>query len=108
MNYERFNSDNAALLLIDHQLGTMSWVKSISPEELKRNTVMLAKVAEILVLTVVLTSSMEEYTQGPLLSELRGILPAAFAARVKRIGIVNAMDDESFARARSRRLGARS
>ena len=47
----------------------------------------------------VLTSSMEEYAQGPLLSELQTILPDAFAARIKRFGIVNAIDDENFAKA---------
>jgi nicotinamidase-related amidase len=42
---------------------------------------------------------MEEHAQGPLLSELESILPTEFAARVKRFGIVNAMDDENFAAA---------
>lgn len=99
MTYEKFSADNAALLLIDHQVGTMSWVKSIPFEEMKRNALMLAKVAGIYKLPVVLTSSMEEYAQGPLLGELGQILPEAFAARVKRIGIVNAMDDANFAAA---------
>lgn len=99
MTYEKFSADNAALLLIDHQVGTMSWVKSIPFEEMKRNALMLAKVAGIYKLPVVLTSSMEEYAQGPLLDELAQILPEAFAARVKRIGIVNAMDDANFAAA---------
>lgn len=99
MSYERFTADNAALLLIDHQVGTMGWVKSISFEEMKRNALMLAQAARILKLPVVLTSSMEEYAQGPLLSELESILPAEFAARIKRFGIVNAMDDENFAAA---------
>jgi nicotinamidase-related amidase len=99
MNYERFSADNAALLLIDHQVGTMGWVKSISFEEMKRNALMLAQAARILKLPTVLTSSMEEYAQGPLLSELESILPAEFAARIKRFGIVNAMDDENFAAA---------
>jgi nicotinamidase-related amidase len=99
MAYERFNADNAAMLLIDHQVGTMSWVHSIPFEEMKRNALMLAETARILKLPVVLTSSMEEYAQGPLLSELKSILPAAFAARIKRVGIVNAMDDENYAAA---------
>ncbi|MGX0889717.1 nicotinamidase-related amidase [Pseudomonas sp. ADAK2 TE3594] len=99
MTYEKFSADNAALLLIDHQVGTMGWVKSIPFEELKRNALMLAKAASILKLPVVLTSSMEEYAQGPLLSELEQILPTEFASRVKRLGIVNAMDDENFAAA---------
>jgi nicotinamidase-related amidase len=99
MTYERFNAGNAAMLLIDHQVGTMSWVHSIPFEEMKRNALMLAETARILKLPVVLTSSMEEYAQGPLLSELGSILPAASAARIKRVGIVNAMDDENFAAA---------
>ncbi|MGL3105197.1 isochorismatase family protein [Bradyrhizobium sp. BR 1432] len=99
MVYERFNADNAAMLLIDHQVGTMSWVHSIHFGEMKRNALMLAETARILRLPVVLTSSMEEYAQGPLLSELGSILPAAFAARIKRVGIVNAMDDENYAAA---------
>jgi nicotinamidase-related amidase len=99
MTYERFSPDTTALLLIDHQVGTMGWVKSIPFEEMKRNAVMLAHTARILKLPVVLTSSMEEYAQGPLLSELQAILPTAFAGRVKRMGIVNAMDDTNFAAA---------
>jgi len=99
MAYEKFTADNAAMLLIDHQVGTMGWVKSIPFEDMKRNALMLAKVARIYKLPVVLTSSMEEYAQGPLVSELAEILPNAFAARVKRVGIVNAMDDDRFAAA---------
>ncbi len=99
MAFERFTGDNAALLLIDHQVGTMGWVHSIPFEEMKRNALMLAKTASILKMPVVLTSSMEEYAQGPLLSELETILPDEFAARIKRVGIVNAMDDENFAAA---------
>lgn len=99
MSHENFNADNAALLLIDHQIGTMGWVNSISFEEMKRNALMLAKTAKILNIPVVLTSSMEEYAQGPLLAELETILPAAFGTRIKRRGIVNAMDDVNFAAA---------
>lgn len=99
MTYENFSADNAALLLIDHQVGTMGWAKSMAFEELKRNALMLAKAARILKMPVVLTSSMEEHAQGPLLSELEQILPAEFASRIKRLGIVNAMDDEHFAAA---------
>lgn len=99
MSFERFTGENAALLLIDHQVGTMGWAKSLPFEELKRNALMLAKTAKILKIPVVLTSSMEEYAQGPLLSELESILPDEFAVRVKRLGIVNAMEDENFAAA---------
>lgn len=99
MPYEKFSADNTAMLLIDHQVGTMGWAKSMPFEELKRNALMLAKTAKILKIPTVLTSSMEEHAQGPLLTELETILPEAFAGRIKRLGIVNAMDDENFAAA---------
>lgn len=99
MSFEKFTADNAAMLLIDHQVGTMGWAKSMPFEELKRNALMLAKSSAILNMPVVLTSSMEEYAQGPLVEELKTILPEEFEARIKRLGIVNAMDDENFAAA---------
>lgn len=99
MTYEGFNAKNAALLLVDHQVGTMSWVTSTTFAEIKRNALILAQAAKILKLPTVLTSSMEEHAQGPLLSELEAILPSEFASRIKRLGIVNAMEDEKFAAA---------
>jgi isochorismatase hydrolase len=97
--YKPFNSQDSVMLLVDHQVGTMSWVGSISFEEMKRNALMLAKSAAILGIHTVLSSSMEEHAQGPLLSELEQILPKEFANRVKRAGVVNAMADENFAAA---------
>lgn len=97
--YKPFNSQDSVMLLVDHQVGTMSWVGSISFEEMKRNALMLAKSAAILGIPTVLTSSMEEHAQGSLLSELEQILPKEFANRVKRAGVVNAMADENFAAA---------
>ena len=99
MTDNRASWRDAAVLLIDHQVGTMSWVKSIPFEEMKRNALMFAKTARILKLPVVLTSSMEDHAQGPLLSELAEILPQQFQSRIQRTGIVNAMLDEQFAAA---------
>lgn len=105
--YKPFNSQDSVMLLVDHQVGTMSWVGSISFEEMKRNALMLAKSAAILGIPTVLTSSMEEHAQGPLLSELEQILPKEFANRVKRAGVVNAMADENFAAAVKAAVGNR-
>lgn len=99
MAYERFNADNAAMLLIDHQEGTIGWMHSASKEEVKRNTLALAKAAKAVGMPVVLTSSMEDQAQGPLFPELAEILPDEFSARVKRTGIVDAFDDPNFAEA---------
>ena len=75
-----FTPSDSALLLIDHQVGTMKLIKNIPLEVVKRNTLALAKTAKILGMPVVLTSSQEQNIWGPLLPELEGILPEAFAA----------------------------
>ena len=91
-----FTPADSALLLVDHQTGTMQLIKNIPLDVAKRNTIALAKTARILNIPVVLTSSQEQNLQGPLLPELEQILPDAFAARVKRAGIVNAWNDPNF------------
>ena len=91
-----FTAENSALLLIDHQVGTMQLIKNIPLEIVKRNTLALAKTAKILQMPVILTSSQETNVQGSLMSELQEILPKAFAERVQRAGIVNAWNDNNF------------
>ena len=91
-----FRPETAALVLIDHQVGTMQLIKTLDVEVVKRNTLALAKAARILGLPVVLTSSQEDHIQQPLMRELAELLPDAYAARVKRAGIVNAWDDPDF------------
>jgi nicotinamidase-related amidase len=94
-----FTADNSALLLIDHQVGTMQLIKNLPLDHVKKVTLALAKAAKILNLPVVLTSSQEERLQGPLMPELQQILPEAFEKRVQRAGIVNAWNDANFKKA---------
>jgi nicotinamidase-related amidase len=94
--FPTFTAANSALLLIDHQVGTMQLIKNISLEVAQRNTIALAKAAKLLDLPVVLTSSQEQMHQGPLMPELEQILPIPFAARISRAGIVNAWNDPNF------------
>ena len=96
MTQEKFTADNAAMLLIDHQVGTMGWVRSVELEELQTNAIVLAKAAKALGMPVVLTSSMEDAPQGPLMPQLQEILPEEFANRVKRGGTVNCWEDDDF------------
>lgn len=91
-----FTPENAALLLIDHQVGTMQLIRNQPLAEVRARTIALAKAARILGLPVILTSSQEDRLQGPLMPELAAILPEAFAARIKREGIVNAWNDPAF------------
>lgn len=96
MAHEQFTPKNTALLLIDHQIGTMKLIKNLPLDLVKRNTLALAKTAKVFNMPVVLTSSQETMFQGLLLSELAEMFPKEYAARVTRAGIVNAWDDPSF------------
>lgn len=97
MTADLFTPDDTAVLLIDHQLGTMSWVRSTGFDEMKANALALAKAAKALNLPLVLTSSLEEQAQGPLAPELEQIAPKEYADRIRRVGVVNAFDDPNFA-----------
>jgi nicotinamidase-related amidase len=99
MSTKLFRPDDTAVLLIDHQLGTMSWVRSTDIEEMKANALALAKAAKALGMPLVLTSSLEDQAQGPLARELAEIAPDEYAGRIQRVGVVNAMDDPNFAAA---------
>lgn len=94
-----FRPETSALVLIDHQVGTMQLIKTLDTDIVRRNTIALAKAAKILDLPVVLTSSQEDRIQQPLMRELAELLPEAYAKRVKRAGIVNAWDDPNFVKA---------
>jgi len=97
----RFNIADTAVILIDHQVGTNTWASTTPLQLLQRNVIVLAKFAKGTGMPVVLTSSQETNVniQGPLMPELQEIQPEAFAARIKRKGVVNAWDDEDFANA---------
>jgi nicotinamidase-related amidase len=101
MHKNAFTPHNAAMVLIDHQVGTMSWTHSLDINIVRKNTLKLAQIAKALEMPVVLTSSMEDQINftGPLIPELEQILPQAFDARIRRPGIVNAMHHEGFNKA---------
>lgn len=96
---KKANPNTSAIVLIDHQIGTMNWVGSIDRSIIEANTRALARVAIALSMPLVFTSSMEDQMQGPLMPALEDIAPKAFAARIKRPGVVNCWDDSHFAEA---------
>lgn len=91
-----FDPAQTALLLIDHQIGTIKLVRNLPHERVRKNTLALAKAAKVLEMPVVLTSSQEDHAQGPLFPELKVLLPEAWDARIQRAGIVNAWNDPAF------------
>ena len=92
-------STAATMVLIDHQVGTMNFVKTCDRALLEANARALARAAVALDMPLVLTTSMEDNMQGPLMPALAEIAPRAYAERVRRVGVVNCWDDEAFAQA---------
>lgn len=94
--FTMFDASQAAILLIDHQVGTMQLVKNLPIDRVKRFSLVLARTALALDMPLVLTSSQEDRVQGPLLPELQAIAPEAYARRVQRAGIADAWADPKF------------
>jgi nicotinamidase-related amidase len=94
-----FTPQTSALVLIDHQVGTVQLIKNIMPDTAVRNAALLGQAALAYKMPIVMTSSQEDHVQGPLHPLLQLTMPDAYAARVRRAGIVNAWTDPNFVRA---------
>jgi nicotinamidase-related amidase len=95
-SYEPLTSENAALVLIDHQVGLMSGVRDYSIAELKHNVVGLAKAAKALRLPIVVTTTARDSMWGPTFPEL---VDALSGVQIVDRSSVNAFDDAQVARA---------
>lgn len=89
-NPEPLTARNAALVLVDHQVGLMTGIRDYSVAELKHNVVGLARSARALGLPIVATTTSAETLWGPAFPELADALSGqAFIDRTT----VNAWDD---------------
>jgi nicotinamidase-related amidase len=95
-SYEPLTADNAALILVDHQIGLMTGVRDYSTGELKHNVVALAKAAKALSLPIVVTTTARDSMWGPTFPELVDALPGI---EIIDRSTVNAYDDARVARA---------
>ncbi len=99
-DHTTFKVENTVLVLVDHQLGTIGWAGELAnkdeQDELKMWVRTIARFAKSAGIPVILTSSLESESQGPLLPEFKEILPAEYAARIQRTGVINAWDDPKF------------
>jgi len=92
--YEPLTSDNAALVLVDHQVGLMTGVRDYSTGELKHNVVALATAAQALQLPIIVTTTARDSLWGPTFPELVEALPGV---EILDRSSVNAFDDERVA-----------
>jgi nicotinamidase-related amidase len=93
---EPLASENAALVLVDHQVGLITGVRDYSTGELKHNVVALAKAAKALKLPIVVTTTARDSMWGPTFPELVEALPGI---EIIDRSTVNAFDDERVANA---------
>ena len=94
--YQPLTTENAALVLVDHQVGLMTGVRDYSTGELKHNVVALAKAAQALKLPIVVTTTARDTMWGPTFPELVEALPGVRI--IDRLS-VNAFDDATVAKA---------
>jgi nicotinamidase-related amidase len=95
----KFTIANSAMLLIDHQQGTIKLARNLPHAEIVKNTRALARTAKETGMPLVLTSSMETNFQGMLLEDLKAIAPEEYEARIKRPGIVDCWEYEDYKKA---------
>src|SRR2546423_13565831 len=93
--WERLTPENAALLLIDHQVGLFTGVRDIPVAELKHNVVALAKAVKVFGVPIIVTATSPEMW-GPVIPELTEALPGT--SIINRT-TVNAFDEPRFAKA---------
>src|ERR1700752_5119168 len=94
--YDPLTPQNAALVLVDHQVGLMTGVRDYSIGELKHNVVALARAAKALKLPIGVTPTGRDSMWGPTFPELVEALPGI---EIIDRSSVNAFDDARVARA---------
>ncbi len=87
---------DTVVLLLDHQTGLLQTVEDIPEQDLRRNTVVLAKVAALGGAPVITTASEPGGPNGPLIAELAEAAPDA--TYVPRRGEISAWDNPDFRR----------
>jgi nicotinamidase-related amidase len=94
IRFEVLTPQNAAMLLIDHQVGTMCFgITDLEQVNLRNNTLWLAAAAKSFGLPTLLTTSNPKGANGPLFPDLLEMLPGV--PILDRVHI-NAFDDPAF------------
>src|SRR5260370_39538761 len=94
--YEQLTADNAAVLLVDHQVGLFTGVVDIDVLTLKHNVVALAKAARVLGVPTIVTATAPDSLWGPNIPEL---LTARPDLEVLARTTVNPWDEPRFTQA---------
>lgn len=93
---ERLTPDNCAMVMVDHQTGTMLGVQDFRLDTFRRNVVTLASAAKLDPLPTVLTGSYVEGPNGPIESELVEMFPGV--EKIHHLGPISAGMIRSFSK----------
>jgi nicotinamidase-related amidase len=72
---EKLTTENAAVVMVDHQTGLFQFLTSVEPMKLRHNVVALAELAKRFALPTVLTTSWAQGPNGPTMPELTTLFP---------------------------------
>lgn len=89
-----FNIDDSIVMLVDHQTGTIGWVKSLPQDTVVTACRVLTRMALEYQMPLVLTTTMEEAV-GATVKDIQELAPDAFAKRYKRGGQLSCWDDDA-------------
>lgn len=92
---EKFTPQNSAILLVDHQDMTVSWIYSQPQKTVVNNVRMLGRIGNDMRVPLIVTSTMEENI-GTNIKDIQQVAPEAYKNRVKRGGTLNCFLDEKF------------
>lgn len=90
---ERLTLDNAVLTMVDHQTGLLVNVRDQDPNTMRRNIMGLSTMAKVAEIPTVVTASMQEGPNGPIMPEILEILGDEV---INRKGEINAWDFPEF------------
>jgi nicotinamidase-related amidase len=88
-----FTVDNSIVMLVDHQTGTVGWVKSLPQQTVITSCRVLTRMALAYDMPLILTTTVEEQV-GPTIPDIAELAPDAHAKRYARGGQLDCWDDQ--------------
>ena len=87
-----FSTTDSIVMLVDHQTGTLGWVKSLPQDTVTTACRVLARMAVAYDMPLVLTTTMEQQV-GETIPDIQSLAPDAYAKRYARGGELDCWDD---------------
>ena len=87
-----FSPTDSIVMLVDHQTGTLGWVKSLPQDTVTTACRVLARMAVAYDMPLVLTTTMEQQV-GETIPDIQSLAPDAYAKRYARGGELDCWDD---------------